>query len=280
VDVNPCGGRIVITAVAKNPGGVKELKLTVEQEFRQLYSVQTSATPDSNNRVPDLLSIPGTDGSGGVGSNPIIVTIGSTNSSAPPAELKATAVNFNSQTSSIHVFYNCPYLPAPSVTPSILLRARPNPNNNSNDAWIPVGSTATLHWEVSNCSGAASCSISLQGYDGPGYQHLILSATGVSPVGDLQVVPRFDSRYTLAVRYSGGTTSQSVQVRHYGTAPQNPQLSRFCFRMENPQSTVTPCFSLEIYATDAATAKRTAEQLNGSFTAQQIDCSTVTQACP
>jgi len=65
--------------------------------------------------------------------------------------------------------------------------------------------------------------------------------------------------------------------------PQNPNPTMpgqwFYFRMENANSSVTPCFTVAIKAPDEATAKALAEQQNGGYTATPIDDASYAHGC-
>jgi hypothetical protein len=94
------GAQVQFSGSAKNPGGVKTFGLTIVQGGTIRYQVTTSSTPDANGRVPDLLSIVGTNGAGASGSQPMVVVMSS------PVVVTATATNFNAMTQTITVTYN------------------------------------------------------------------------------------------------------------------------------------------------------------------------------
>lgn len=107
--VTPSGTRCEVPALtilgsAKNPGGVREFSLRVFQASnpQPKYEVRTSATA-TEGKGPDLLSIPGSDGRGGVGSEPLKIEFGGGKAGCPldnVFRVSATATNFNNQTTS------------------------------------------------------------------------------------------------------------------------------------------------------------------------------------
>ncbi len=93
---------LVFTIYAKNPGGVRTLSVTISQDGNILYNVNRSSTPDSQNKVLTTLSILGTDGAGGIGSNPLLVNM---KTQQTEVKVEVTAINFNSQPSSYTITY-------------------------------------------------------------------------------------------------------------------------------------------------------------------------------
>lgn len=112
------GMTLLISGSAKNPSGVKTFSLTITQKAQTLYNVTTTSSPDANNKVPDLLSIIGTNGAGGVGGNAMTLTM------SDPAIVAATASNFNGMMTSVTVTYQ------PIATWALIGAIRW-------DAWIP-----------------------------------------------------------------------------------------------------------------------------------------------
>jgi len=95
---------LVFTISAKNPGGVKTLSVKISQDGSVLYNINRSSTPDSQNKVLTALSLLGTDGAGGIGSNPLLVHMRD-----PKTEVKVEvrAYNFTSSQPSYYtvIFY-------------------------------------------------------------------------------------------------------------------------------------------------------------------------------
>lgn len=83
------GTDLIFSASARNPGGVRDLSLSIEQGGKILYSVKVADTPDSNNQVTTVLNIPGTNGAGGVGSKSLILRV------TTPVQVTAEATTFN-----------------------------------------------------------------------------------------------------------------------------------------------------------------------------------------
>lgn len=106
------GTDLLITVDASNPGGVRELSLSITQGAGVLYSVVRKATPDAQNKVPSSLSIAGSNGMGGIGGNPLRALIAGMNDAV---HLQATAVNFNGQTTQTQMHY----VPLGHVTASL-----------------------------------------------------------------------------------------------------------------------------------------------------------------
>jgi hypothetical protein len=98
------GARVQFSGSAKNPGDVQQFHVTIQQAGNPLYDVTTTSTPDASGQVPDVLSIVGTNGAGGSGNQPIVVTL------STPVIVTATATNFHAMSQTMTVTYN----PAPS----------------------------------------------------------------------------------------------------------------------------------------------------------------------
>lgn len=99
------GARIMMSGSAKNAGGVKSFTVSLRQANQTLFQVTATGVPDATGAVPDLLSILGTNGAGGPGNMPMVVTV------EQPVQVIATATNFNGMTSSITINY----LPIPVI---------------------------------------------------------------------------------------------------------------------------------------------------------------------
>ncbi len=142
-----------------------------------------------------------------------------------------------------------------------------------NDGYVNVGSPATLSWKVVDC--ALHCRVSITGVDGLGATNFNVSRLPTN--GSVNVTPPYNSVYTLTAASDGGTVSANKSVTLYGTTMTSGSI--FYFKMTNANSQVTPCFTLAIFAPDAAIAKNLAEQQNGGYTATQIDASELVTAC-
>jgi hypothetical protein len=157
--------------------------------------------------------------------------------------------------------------PPPHEIPNIsLFDASPN------NGFISVGGTATLSWMVEWCG--TDCVVSLEGREGLGNVVLFMPRVGAS--GSQQVSPHFTSTYTLRATNSDGTATREKQVKLHGAGP---TCVTYYFKMTNPASRVTPCFTTAICAPDQETAKRIAEYSNGGYTATRIDASQFNTAC-
>jgi|SRR5579859_6067312 len=104
----PRGCQFTLGGVANSPGGVKSLNLTIWQNSKVLYQVSNTNTPDTSGNVPTGISIPGTNGSGGIGPNPMLVTVSegvNLSQNTSPVLVEATSTNFNNMSTSIAVTY-------------------------------------------------------------------------------------------------------------------------------------------------------------------------------
>jgi hypothetical protein len=93
------GAQIQISGSARNAGGVKSFTISIRQANRVVFQATATAAPDATGMVPDLLSILGTDGTGGPGNMPMVVTM------REPVQVVSTALNFNGMAKSITVNY-------------------------------------------------------------------------------------------------------------------------------------------------------------------------------
>jgi hypothetical protein len=94
------GAKVQFSGSAKNPGGVQQFTVTVKQSGQTLYQVSTTGVPDANGQVPDLLSLVGTNGAGGSGNQPMVVTM------STPVIVTTTATNFHAMSQTITITYN------------------------------------------------------------------------------------------------------------------------------------------------------------------------------
>ena len=94
------GAKVQFSGSAKNPGGVQQFGVTVTQSGQILYQAAAMSTPDANGQVPDLLSLVGTNGAGGPGNQPMVVTM------SAPVIVTATATNFHAMSQTITITYN------------------------------------------------------------------------------------------------------------------------------------------------------------------------------
>lgn len=102
------GCTFVLTGSAKNPGGVKTLAVMVWQNGRAIYQATNTNVPDASGKVSPNISIPGVNGSGGIGSTAMSITVSGDTpgiNHTSPALMQASATNFNNQSTSINVTY-------------------------------------------------------------------------------------------------------------------------------------------------------------------------------
>lgn len=157
--------------------------------------------------------------------------------------------------------------PPPQPAKIVYFRAAPN------DGYINVGQSATLSWQITNYQ--TDTNVSLKGKEGVGPP--VLNIPRLPIQGSQTVTPAYDTQYTLTVSDSRGQISQTKLVKLYAASP--PIGSVFYFKMTNPQSQVTACFTVAIYANDQMAAKRMAEQQNGGYKAESINASQFATAC-
>jgi hypothetical protein len=93
------GTRLLFTASAANPGGVKSFSLTIKQNGATVFTAATSLAPDANGNVSDGISILGVNGSGGAGPQAMNVDMDT------PVVVDATAENYNGQATTYQVTY-------------------------------------------------------------------------------------------------------------------------------------------------------------------------------
>jgi len=158
-------------------------------------------------------------------------------------------------------------VPPPPPIPAKIEYLNAEPNNG----YINLGTSATLSWRVTNYQ--ADTKAKLQGRVGA----VVFNKANVSLQGSQSVTPGEDTQYTLTVTDSRGQVSQAKWVTVYAPISSPPLL--FYFKMTNPQSQITPCFTIAIYAKDKETAKALAEQQNGGYKAESIDASQFMTAC-
>jgi hypothetical protein len=156
-----------------------------------------------------------------------------------------------------------------TLPPPKILSFSASPTNG----YVYTGSPATLSWQVGDC--ALHCRVSMIGVDGLGATNFSVSRLPTS--GSVNVTPPYNSVYSLTATSDGGTVSANKSVTLYSSMTTSG--STFYFKMTNANSQVTPCFTLAIFAPDATTAKKLAEQQNGGYTATQIDASELLTAC-
>jgi hypothetical protein len=167
-----------------------------------------------------------------------------------------------------------PSAPAAAPKPSVTFKATPA------DAYVNPGASVTFNWQIANCD--TGCSVSLQGVtlgpDGLSFTQSILHVKSLPSSGSYKISPKQQwSQYTLTATNAGGSASQMIQVQVYEGSQQIGSI--FYFKMSNPGSSVTPCFTVAIDAKDKASAKQIAENQNGGYTATSIDASQFDSAC-
>jgi hypothetical protein len=202
-----------------------------------------------------------------VGACKVIRTDPAANTNAPPGTRVTMHVSSGPQSAAAH--YGCPPVPnnLPTQPPNVTSFTA-SPDNG----YIPVGGTATLNWQVAECG--PDCTVSLEGKEGLG--NTVLHMVTVSPIGSQQVTPHFNTFYTLRALSPAGTSAKEKEVKLHG--PSQAGMSYY-FKLTNPTSVVTPCFTVAVWASTADEAKRIAEQANGGYMATQIDVSQFLTAC-
>jgi hypothetical protein len=131
----------MISGGASNPGGVSLFSIKVEDNnFAPLYTAKVTAVPDTSGKAPDLLSIPGVDGHGGIGGNPMAVRTDKS------VRITATASNFNGMTTSYQVLLVPRELWVWWRYPGPILSCRGKPFGFwwRTDYWIDPGTTVSI----------------------------------------------------------------------------------------------------------------------------------------
>ncbi len=93
------GMGIRISGSAKNPDGVKDFSIEIVRNGKTLFKASTSSKLDANGKVPDLLTILGTDNSGGTGNIHMTFIMDEV------TEVKVNANNYAGETESFSLFY-------------------------------------------------------------------------------------------------------------------------------------------------------------------------------
>jgi hypothetical protein len=259
---------LMISGYASNPvGGVEKFSITIVQDGKTLYQVQGSNTKDASGKAPDFLRILGSDGAGHPGSAVALKF----KMSLKPASVTATAVNFNGQTTTITVTYVTKPLP-PQITTF---------ETTPKDGYIPVGGSATLKWFVQDCDPDCNGgTVTIQAHDGLNYKTLLSDFPNRPADGSMTVSPTRDTftRYTLTARNAFGAVTAMKVIQLY-LAPPPASGNVYYFKMTNPTSTVTPCFTMAIYAPDETTGALWAEQLNGGYHPETISYAEYVAGC-
>jgi len=140
------------------------------------------------------------------------------------------------------------------------------------DGHINLGQYATLNWEISNCP--APCQVTLEARDGANYTDLVSSIRGLPSKGTMKVMPTrsTSTKYTISALDSLGSDAASKLVELYCSIPCSTKFSGnvFYFKIQNSQIDSTSCFTVALYAQDAAAAQQMAEGFDGGYAAQLI----------
>ena len=137
--------------------------------------------------------------------------------------------------------------------------------------YINVGASAQLQWNVA-CPGA--CSVGIQGHDGLG--KTVLNLAKLPLQGSKFVQPAWNTKYTLTCTNPSGSISSDLWVTLH--AP-SQGCTVFFLKMFNPQSAVTPCFTIAVCAQNEQAAIQMAQNANGGYTAEKIDEAQFLSAC-
>jgi hypothetical protein len=169
--------------------------------------------------------------------------------------------------------------PPPVVTVPVISSFKASPNNGAlpNDAYIDLGSTATLSWTVTGCT--AHCNVSIVGNDGLNYQDLLMAARHVRTSGSFKVTPTRSTptKYTMLATDDAGQATADALVNLYSVSQGGGTV--FYFRMSNSASQVTPCFTIAVYATTQGQAEGIAAQQNGGYTPAKISYQEFVNGC-
>jgi hypothetical protein len=148
------GAHVQWSGSATNPGGVQKFHVTLQQSGQVVADVTATAAPDASGRVPNLLSILGTNGAGGAGNQPIVAVM------SKPVIVSATATNFNAMSQTITVTYNpvpaniiiigggSPGQPPPPMTAQLFLTVNHDLGPFQSSTAPPDFCQATLTWNL------------------------------------------------------------------------------------------------------------------------------------
>jgi hypothetical protein len=157
------GARVQLSGSANNPGGVQSFHVTVKQSGETLADVTVAGAVGAGGQVPNLLSILGTNGAGGSGSQPIAVLL------SKPVIVTAIATNFNAMSQTITVTYNPVPVnivvggggpPPPPATAQLFISANHDLGPFQNTTAPPDFCKATITWSLTpgTLSGSAGTS--------------------------------------------------------------------------------------------------------------------------
>jgi hypothetical protein len=169
---------LVITINATNPGGVKNIGVTVKPPDGPAYGIERNAQPDAKNCVYPSLGIVGHNGAGGIGGNPILFRM---KQHAARGELLVRATNYNGQSS----LYTITYFVQGGVQASI----------SASKQRIRKGESSTLTWNTTNANTVE------------------LQPLGPKPrSGSLPVTPTSTTTYSLIAHGNYETVKKDVTV--------------------------------------------------------------------
>jgi hypothetical protein len=94
------GTNLSFTGNASNPGGVKNFSIEVTQGTSSLFTAVATNPPNAANKVHDPLIITGTNGSGGAGTQAMMVS-----NIISPVQVKTSASNFATGVNSFTIIY-------------------------------------------------------------------------------------------------------------------------------------------------------------------------------
>jgi hypothetical protein len=138
------------------------------------------------------------------------------------------------------------------------------------NGYINVGESTTLQWNIADCD---NCAVSMEARDGLNYADLVQSFPSLHAQGMLKVTPSRSTmtRYTITAKNRVGSNSKSKVVQLYCRNNQCQATGKlFFFKMKNSQSTVSPCFTVALYAADESSAKKMVETSYGGYSAETI----------
>ena len=93
------GMSITISGSAKTPDGVRDFSIQIFRNEKLIYKATTNSSPDASGKVPDELSILGTNNNGEIGNTPMKFIMDEV------TEIKVTASNYAGITKSFSLLY-------------------------------------------------------------------------------------------------------------------------------------------------------------------------------
>jgi hypothetical protein len=258
------GTKVMILVGAKNGNGVQSLWVRFKHGS-SVTEATVTASPDASGQVPTTLEILGTNGAGGAGTQPIVLQDSPAQGPVPlPASIEVKAISFTGLTEE----YSVNYLP--------WWRGATIKSFEASRTYVNIGDPVEFSWTIIGTH--AFTKIALEGLDADG---AVEGRTGLAAGGTFTAYPmrRTLTKYKLTVSdiHNGTLATREIDVTITNSKFVQGQV--FYFKMSNPQSVVTPCFTLALFAPDVATAEQLAKSRNGNYAAMEISAQEYFDGC-